>query len=300
MKDERLIQDWLSDQDVTKVAALEKAIALTEKLEVPSKTDKALAWGNLLDRINEETHDNQKVLVPHKRSNRWLIWVASTAAIFLIGYFGLKNTPQPALYSTEATASMSQTLPDNSIVVLNANSEISYVEKHWDNNRTIHMEGEAFFDVQKGTQFTVVTDIGNIKVLGTSFNVFARENGLEVSCATGKVVVEAGGKEVILNPGNKAVFTPSEEGGSLESQPVNINEIGSWRSGDFYYELTALQKVIDEMERQFGIEIIVSTDVSQRFYSGYFSNSDLKEALQLVFVPMGLTYVMDENQVTVQ
>lgn len=300
MKDQKHILNWLSQQDPAEAASLEKVISFTEKLDIPSKADKTEAWNDLLDRINEEATDTQKVFTPAKRSNRWLIWVASAAAIFLVGYFSLKNTPQPSFYNTEATVSIIQTLPDNSVVTLNANSEVSYIQKNWENNRTIHLEGEAFFDVTEGTRFTVVTDIGKVEVLGTSFNIFAREEGLEVACATGSVAVEAGGKELILKPGNKAIFEINESKGSLKSVPVKIDEIGSWRSGDFYYELTSLQKVIDEMERQFGIEINVFTDISQRFYSGYFSNSDLKEALQLVFVPMGLTYVMDESKVTVK
>jgi transmembrane sensor len=41
----------------------------------------------------------------------------------------------------------------------------------WSKERTLSLEGEAFFEVQKGSKFSVVTSDGIVEVLGTSFDV---------------------------------------------------------------------------------------------------------------------------------
>ncbi len=56
---------------------------------------------------------------------------------------------------------------------------------------------EGFFKVQKGNKFIVHTPAGDVEVMGTSFNVFAREEASKVSCVTGKLSrIEKGRKEM--------------------------------------------------------------------------------------------------------
>ena len=79
------------------------------------------------------------------------------------------------------------TLPDNSIVTLRGGSELSYAPYWWFADRSLQFEGEAFFDVEKGSSFTVQSDNGVTQVLGTSFSIYANDENYEVFCKTGKV-----------------------------------------------------------------------------------------------------------------
>lgn len=306
MKEDKLIQDWLSKEvSATDVAEMERLIGFTEKLSVPENKAKAEAWADILGKINEETTDNQVILIPEKQENRkWIVWAVSIAAIFLAGYFGMVQLEKPSVYSTASTNTTSHNLPDNSVVTLNSESSVSVLENRWDTDRKVKLEGEAFFEVEPGSKFTVVTDYGEVTVLGTSFNVYARPTGFEVTCKTGTVKVLYQDQETILTPGYKAYYTefskPFVQINSLNVTKVNTDQIGAWREGNFYYDGINLQEVIDEMERQFDIEIEVSANMSGLFYNGYFSKSNLTEALQLVFVPMGLTFEVEGNQVKVQ
>lgn len=300
MKEDKLIQDWLDQNTSTdELVQLEKVIAYTEKLDIPSRTNKEEAWKNLLENINQESSDNHKILIPERKTDRrWIVWVASIAALFVLGYFGLMDSPEPTIYTTELASTITHSLPDDSKVMLNASSSVSFIEEKWENERMLSLSGEAFFEVNSGSKFTVVTDIGKVSVLGTSFNVFARDNTLQVSTFTGKVKVEKGEQNIILLPGDQLTLNTEKNLWNVNS--FNLNQTATWRIGSFYFDLTPLQKVIDELERQFAIEIKVSTDISQRFYSGYFSKSDLTEALQLVFYPMGFNFSVDGNQVNIQ
>nr|WP_255552120.1 FecR domain-containing protein [Roseivirga sp. E12] len=210
----------------------------------------------------------------------------------------MQGTPEPSIYSTDLADNITHTLPDNSMVTINAQSSISLIEENWGKSRSLRLNGEAFFEVEPGSKFTVTTNLGEISVLGTSFNIFSRDDELIVSTFTGKVEVKDKDRLVILEKGDQLTYRPTEELWRIDN--FNLNETATWRTGAFYFDTTPLQKVIDELERQFDIKINVSIDLRDRFYSGYFSKTDLTEALQLVFVPMGLTIEVEGNQVNVQ
>ncbi len=300
MKEDKLIQDWLSEEvSANEMAEMEQILAFTEKLEVPERKSKTDAWADVLGKINEESSDNEVILVPQAAPNRkWIAWVASIAALFLIGYFGMQGTPEPSIYSTELADNLVHNLPDNSVVTINAKSSISLIEEDWTNARSLRLSGEAFFEVEPGSKFTVATDLAEVSVLGTSFNVFSRDEELIVSTFSGKVEVKNNENVVVLEKGDQLTHIPAENIWKVDR--FNQNETATWRTGAFYFDTTPLRKVIDELERQFDIKINVSIDLRDRFYSGYFSKTNLTEALQLVFVPMGLTTEIEGNQVNVQ
>ncbi len=297
MKNDPIISKWLEEQEDS--AEMAKIIALTEKLDAPSKTSPEQAWEGLMDRINSEATDNERFLVPNtekKNAFQWAYWAVGIAALFLVGFFGIRNTPNPISISAEANSILTYELPDQSMVTLSAGSSVSFIEKNWEDKRELSLIGEAFFEVEEGSQFTVITNSGEVAVLGTSFNVKQRDGLFEVSCATGKVAVSSASAQGILNPGQRARLTNNK----LETKPISINEIGAWRTGDFYFDQTPLASVVKELERQFQIDITLSPDISERIYNGYFNKDNLTEALQLVFMPMGFKFEIEEKQVTVQ
>jgi ferric-dicitrate binding protein FerR (iron transport regulator) len=97
----------------------------------------------------------------------------------------------------------------------------------------------------------------------------------------------------------KGLFTKLDNNKLITAETFNIQKT-TWREGDFYFESKPLRTVIDELERQFNIEIILSGD-STRLYTGYFSNKNLDEALEMVFKPMSLRYTREtDNKIFVQ
>ena len=185
-------------------------------------------------------------------------------------------------------------LPDGSEVVLNAKSHLSYNKYLWKLQRSVRLDGEAFFQVQKGERFEVISKENIVSVLGTSFNVLAREDEYKVACFTGKVRVATKEQEVILTPG----LSTNLKNGKLSS-PSAFEEmiVGSWKRGGFYFDNTALQKVFDTIERQF--DVTISSQKLQRKYTGYFDMSNLEQALKVVCEPMGLRYHIKNKTVII-
>ena len=101
-------------------------------------------------------------------------------------------------------------LPDGSIVYLNNNSSIEY-DKNF-NQRIVKQDGEVFFDVKKGeSPFIVKTGLGEIRVLGTKFNVRSDNKELEVEVQEGTVELKVNKLIKKVKRGQKALFKESKD-----------------------------------------------------------------------------------------
>jgi transmembrane sensor len=234
-----------------------------------------------------------KKIAPH-RSLNYLIYTVAACIILFISlntwfFFesNIKIWCGPARIETVS-------LPDGSTVVLNAASTLKYNKHNWQKARLVEMNGEAFFHVTKGSQFNVVTTTGVISVLGTTFNVYARGNKLEVFCKTGKVAV-SNVKTVILKSGMKVL---SVDGSMLKIVNVEQPHEGSWQQGDFWFRSSPLKDVIAEIERQFDVTISYP-NIDNRYYTGYFNRRSLNEALSTVLYPMQLNYQIKNKTIRI-
>lgn len=177
-------------------------------------------------------------------------------------------------------------LPDGSQVYLNAGSSLSYTPYWWD--RTVVLTGEAFFEVKKGSRFVVESTQGQTEVLGTSFNIYAREQRYAVVCKTGKVLVTTARRDsVYLLPEEKALLVQNR----LQKQEQQQQEL-AWRKQSFYFDEAPLQEVVQELERQYAITITISRKLAQNYtYTGYFKKTeDPATALEIITISLGLQF----------
>ncbi|WP_305983058.1 FecR family protein [Roseivirga thermotolerans] len=296
MKEDNLIDKWLKQElPREEKEAMEKLIAFTEKLDVPHGKSQNEAWEQLTRKIEERAPDNEKIMQPSKPRRAWL-WAAAAAIIALVIYVNFSAGNKIITVRAASGQLTTITLPDNSMVTLNAGTVMSYKEKNWERNRWVVLSGEAFFDITPGNEFKVIGDNYQVKVLGTSFNLYNRSKHLRVSVFTGTVEVSNNEDKVVLNSGEEALLHKDQ----LKIQAFDLTRTATWRSGSFYFDAQPLSQVVEELERQFNIKILSEQPLSERYYSGYFNTSNLNEALQLVFVPMGLKFSRNGDQVIVE
>ncbi len=261
---------------------------LLVNLRVPLTKTKEQAW------IDFECRLKTKGKTAKTRSLNYLPYAIAAGIAFLISIYTLfYNNGETEIWCKPGKI-VTITLPDGSEAVLNAASTLNYNKRNWNKNRCLHLEGEAFFHVKKGSRFEVVTSMGKIVVLGTAFNVFARDNKLEVYCETGKVAVESKNK-VFLGPGMKAQTSKNSNVRVVETDQKHEC---TWQQGEFWFNNAPLADVIAEMERQFDV-IIKYNDLNNRFYTGYFNRRSLKEALNIVFDPMQLKYKIENKTIQI-
>ncbi|EDP69528.1 possible anti-sigma factor [Flavobacteriales bacterium ALC-1] len=259
---------------------------VSQKLSTP-QFKKAEAFKNLEKQI-DSTH---KAVSKTRRLKPYLLYGMAASVILLLGYFLFFNTTES--FDTDFGEQLAITLPDNSQVILNSKSSISYDKNKWDEGRTLQLSGEAYFKVEEGSDFIVKTEKGNVTVLGTEFNVNTGVNYFEIQCFKGSVkVVTSNNNETILTKG-KAI---RELNNKIENWDLTL-EIPTWTTNESTFEVAPLEQVIKALEHQYNVKVDASkVDLNQR-YTGSFTHSDINLALQSIFTPMEISYLAEDNRI---
>ncbi len=265
---------------------------ILKNLETPFVRSTEQAWAQLQPKLVASSGSETKV---RTISRRPFYAVAGAAAAIIVAVVLFWPQSKLMRYETAFQQTSDVVLPDFSEVKLNAGSVLTF-DDNWENERTLKLDGQAFFKVKKGSKFTVVTDLGLVEVVGTSFDVFSREDKFRVECRTGKVQVSLKADKgfVEITPGHAVELT----GGELIMSSFDSNN-PDWQTGEFVYEDEPIQNVLDEMARQFNVKITTNIQ-GKRLYTGRFDNEDLKKALELVCLPMSLSFeIGNDNQVLI-
>lgn len=155
------------------------------------------------------------------------------------------------------------TLSDGTKVWLNAASSLSYPKVFGSSNRSVRLEGEAYFEVAKDVKrpFKVITNHQVIDVLGTQFNVncYADEPVVQTTVVTGSVKVksQATEQEVVLSPGEQAETTGK---GNIDVHTGNLATTLAWKQGVFQFEGTSIEHIMRQFSRWYDVEVVYQGD----------------------------------------
>ena len=158
------------------------------------------------------------------------------------------------------------------------------------------MEGGAYFEVVPGNDFKVKTASGEIKVLGTRFEVVEFARSIDVTCYEGRVWVNTLTFQDTLNPGDAVRI---ENGALRQRWKVNANGQPSWKQGYSRYQKTRLARILKDLEDHYDIKVNYPEDQGRRTYTGAFTHNDLNEALNQICVPLNLNHELKGKQVTI-
>ncbi len=227
------------------------------------------------------------------------LWFYSAAASLLIAVtfliFTITSTPETLNVVSKKGERKTHILPDGSEMILNANSSASLVLDDWELDRQIKLEGEGYFKVKAGSQFTVETSSGDVTVLGTQFVVHAVNGFFEVKCFEGRVRVKSGVEEEILKP--RRAFRRINGGNAVvgtieETSPAWIKNESSFASVPIKYVLIAL-------ENQYNITFQGKTSFDDLTFSGTFPHDDLNVALKVVLGSLQIEYIIERGGLVV-
>lgn len=151
-------------------------------------------------------------------------------------------------------------LPDGSRVWLNAGSYLRYPASFGGDNRTVELNGEAYFEVAKheGVKFTVKTKGYDVIVHGTKFNISAYDDDATVTTTLleGSVQVNLGHKRVMMVPGEKLALNRAS--GKLVKTKVSA-KASTWIQGNTEYESITLANLVKVLSRRFDMNISVQS-----------------------------------------
>ena len=288
MDREKLLEKWLKDdlnQEERVAFDLLEDSSFQKKIAEDASVFKASNFSVMPDfETFKEKMDKRS---DKRKAYPWYSPVLKIASVLVVAfgiyYFALMNNMTTV--QTLTTEKTVVSLPDESQVILNALSQITYDEDDWSSNRRIELKGEAFFDVAKGETFDVVTSDGTISVLGTEFNVKQRKDYFEVTCYEGTVRVETKEYSEVLTVGdNFRIYK-----GAVVSDNHSRN-VPEWMDDKSYFDRIPLAEVILELERQYDIKVETENVDTDQLFTGGFIHSDLKGALEQISIPLELQY----------
>ena len=287
--------EW-SDEDKAMQDFLEQA----SQLKVPGAVkSKAEIWQSITDEIADEPAKEVKTI-----QWGWICAIAASVMLLLVAgmaFFNSTDNQQELISHIVGEQALEVVaLPDGSCVSMNSVSLLSYAKSDEQWNRTLDLKGEAFFQVKKGETFTVNTEFGTVKVLGTSFNVSTRNDVFAVSCKTGRVEVsfkDPSRPSEMLTKGQTVVFEKNE----VQRKLTDTEKIGQWYEGTFHYEGRPVMEAFNEIERQYDIELeYEDKTIASRLFEGYFYKEDLNTSLSMICDAMGLSYTVEGRVVTIE
>ena len=306
MIDDELLHKWIDGQLTQEELKIFKQRPEYESLvDLYKRTDHLVEPNVDLEGVLEGIVKQSKAStpLPTKAKTRslptFLKYGIAASVLLLAGWFLWPKGSGQVIYELAKGERKEVVLPDQSKVVLNAESRLTYDEQNWTKSRTLNLKGEAFFEVQKGSKFTVQTTNGSVEVLGTKFNVWSRKGALEVKCHSGKVAVSSSSKDVSqeLLPDDAIRL---ESGIVSKKWKIAKSQTPSWTSGVSRFKKVTLSRVLEELERQYKVRVEAPGINTDEIISCHFQHQDLKEALKTILTPLNnIQFELRENNTIV-
>ncbi len=199
------------------------------------------------------------------------------------GSISIGTTRHSFAYTTANAERATITLPDGSTVLLNVASRLEVPVDYDRGNRTLRLEGEAFFTVShhQGRPFTVIAGPSTTRVLGTSFLVrhYVTDTAATVAVRDGRVMVQS---QVLAATQQVTVST----NGSSSVRAASANRF-SFVSGVLVFSGMQLYEAIPQLNRWYDADIRLSdSTLAVRTIVGGFkagSLTDLSAILEMMF-----------------
>ena len=267
------------------IAELEKQWETSGSLKLSYKSNVEQSW---------KEFENLKSPSTGKLVQLWP--VLSRVAAVLVLCFGLGlyflNGEEPTIYTTTAQEVREIELPDGSQITLNGSSTLTVFKDFNEDERTVALHGEAFFDVARDESRPFIIESGEAttQVLGTSFNI--RNSGAEgvvlINVVSGKVSFASSQDELILTKDMSAKYDSNNSSLALTSN--NSNEL-FWKTKKLKFNDTKLSEVVVTLEKHFKIKLSLQpTSLANCLFTGSFDDPKLEEVLEVMSISLNLTY----------
>jgi transmembrane sensor len=282
--DQATFSRWLR-ADPAHVEAYSRAQVLWELSEVPARTladEDAVALQGYLNSMNSS-----------KRSRvvRGAGALAMAACLLVMVSLGAGWQPSRwvddfgADYVTAPGEVKTVTLADQTRVTLDADSAIAVDFSHGERHIQLR-RGAGFFRVtHTGQPFVVEAGSGEVRVLGTQFEVRLQPAGAQVTVLSGRVGVTPSrqGQQQVLTAGQQVAYA---DGVADALHAVDSESRLAWRDGWLNYYKAPLAEVVQDLSRYYpGRILLLNDEMAAKRVSGSFPSKDpvaVLSALQAV------------------
>jgi len=191
-------------------------------------------------------------------------------------------------------------LPDGTTVWLNADSKLEIGPGYNLQERSVFLQGEAYFKVAKNKAKPFIVHVGNtsIEALGTAFNVKLYPNDsqlLTTQLDEGKIRVSNTGLQEILLPGQ--IIQLNVLNGDFQLQQENKQQdAANWKDGYFEFDQTPLPEILADLARWYNFTYSLSPVYKNKVLSGKISKKESFEEVLKILRFAGINYKIDKDR----
>lgn len=258
-------------------------------------------------------HLKEMVRPPREKKRIRLFWRSAAAVLiplllFTTFYFYQERTSLRSLIAREYQVMAgkgeraSVVLPDGTKVYLNSQSKLTYPASFDVDHRFVNLSGEAYFEVthDEKSPFIVSTPQAKVKVLGTTFNLYAYpgQEMFEATLVEGKVQVipdKMPDKAVVLAPRQKVYYDVGT--GALRVIEADLRVETAWKRGDLLFRSQSFMEIVARLESFYGMNIRVKGTLPGELFTGSFHENDIHQVLRNLQQHYGFTFQKTGNEI---
>ncbi|MDJ1492169.1 FecR domain-containing protein [Cytophagaceae bacterium DM2B3-1] len=280
---EEFWNDWITQQPPNLKEMQEAEARLRFLLSIQRITPSESLATDLWTRIQKDIDDQEEqVIALRPQRSRWILVAASIVALLVCVWILNTQYWGNEFVRTGYGQTRVITLPDSSVITLNANSSMSYPKrwKWFNDSRKVYLKGEALFHVKhlnqdtnaikESERFVVRTDAIEVEVLGTVFNVKERRGLAQVALQTGRIQVKGlRGREISfeLKPGESAKYDIQRR--LWEKKDTAVESATAWTEQKLALSNTTVNDIIHELEDTYGYMVVLEDEqLGQRRIDG--------------------------------
>ncbi|WP_170111395.1 FecR family protein [Mangrovibacterium marinum] len=199
-------------------------------------------------------------------------------------------------------------LPDSSQVQLAPASTLSYPLHFGKEQREVHLDGEAYFDVRKDRQkpFIVSTQSSRLEVTGTSFNMssYSSDDQDVIMLVEGGVKLnffdQAGAQtgQIELKPYQKAVYDKVSQ--EVTDSRFRDSDLNDWSHRKLSFRNERFVDLAKTLERYYDVDIIFKNKALQEILlNGDFEKETLIDILETIKLLTPFSYQLDTSTNTI-
>lgn len=273
------------------------------------KTNTDQAWNLLYSRLEQdgllpETEGSKRTFL-RPATFKWAASIAVLLVSIVVASIVINNNLKErqllSLYNEKDEATLVTTLEDGSIVYLADQTSLQYPKHFEKKKREVFLEGNAFFDVKGNRErpFVIETDLIQVEVLGTAFNVKGKDSD------NFSLSVDRGEVKVTLKKTGQSIYIKAGETGLLRSDQLetvvtkDLNQFQRYtRQIQFKDErLADVVRVINK--NVVGVQLEVAPNLEDRLLTVTFSNDSPYSMAQLICMALDLECVQQQDKIRI-
>lgn len=252
---------------------------------VNDNNDAEFNQNEILHKINTSISNRKKRLTILKIAVVFIpILIASTVLWYINSKVDLFSTAENKAITTHKGEKNQIIFQDGTQVYINPETTVIFPEKFGFNQRTITLNGEAYFNVAKNQSrpFIIKTEKSSVKVLGTSFLITSYKNDktLTIILDEGKIAfTDKNNNKKELKTGEKLKYN-KKTGKIIISKKHELHTYHKNNDKFIAFDNDSLKTVIQTLNRWYNVPFVVKDTTAYKYsFTTSFKNNSLEEVI---------------------